>query len=214
MLHLKTLELQRGLEQHPSNFPEMIHKKCYGVFNEGVFFPRFRRLRENQWQELLPGLFIWNKSNRHYFVLLFHTSYHCVRSCSRTGNLNAPTEHAALQHVRPFIKELQFHTWGSLASQRYGLASVLLISSPRAVVSHRDEMIADEKPGWDLTVINGDVPSLPLPQELCSPFSVEAQRRRAWDPEWAVVESGGVAGQSCPAHYLHKLWILKIPPFT
>ena len=52
---------------------------------------------------------------------------------------------------------------------------------PQAVVSHRDEMIAEQKLGRDFTVINGDTPSLPLPQEPCSPLTTETPSRRAWD---------------------------------
>lgn len=53
---------------------------------------------------------------------------------------------------------------------RVGLALVQAIRfhlcypcrSPAAVVSHRDEMIAEEKAGCVFTVINGDVQRLPL----------------------------------------------------
>ncbi|XP_068571410.1 LOW QUALITY PROTEIN: 5-hydroxytryptamine receptor 4 [Cebidichthys violaceus] len=53
----------------------------------------------------------------------------------------------------------------------------------------RDEMIAEgEDGGWDSAVINGDAPSLPLPQEL-----VETRLRTALGLKWAAVKSEGVS---------------------
>lgn len=54
-------------------------------------------------------------------------------------------------------------------------------------------MIAEEKREWDFTVINGDVQSVPLPQELFFLFTTEMLLRRAWDFKWVVVKSTGIS---------------------
>lgn len=63
-------------------------------------------------------------------------------------------------------------------------------------------MIVEEKLGWDFTVINGDMPSLPLPQELCSPLTTESPLRRAWDFKWVVMKSEGISWLSS------SMWLL------
>ena len=71
-------------------------------------------------------------------------------------------------------------------------------------------MVAEGSRGWDSTVINGDVRSLPLPQEPCSPSTTHTQIRREWDLKWVVVESGGGAEPSAQRFNTRTIYCLRI----